>query len=334
LESRVESLREQAAMLLSNLLTNEDVRKHLRYLSWCEPMSAILASGNQNSVCQVTRCIVNITFDEHCRYMCVKQGIGQKLKTAAARVRSADVDELCKTANSNLEVGVSGDIQKDVDNALRSGGITKVNAPTSNLKEQKKNDFDGLDDLLGASASNKTYSQPARNTTASKPSSSALDDLDSLLDGPSTKPKPTAPSPRRVDPPSNKNTLDDLDSLLDGPSSKPKAPTPTQRVESKPQAAPQPAKTQAAKPATFDDLDDLLSTLPPKQPTKPVPKKTDMDDIDSLLADVKTAPKKTAAKPHYDDDIDSLLADLGNNKAKPKGKQPSNEIDDLLADLL
>jgi hypothetical protein len=31
LASNVDNLKEQAAMLLSNLLTNEDVRKHIRY---------------------------------------------------------------------------------------------------------------------------------------------------------------------------------------------------------------------------------------------------------------------------------------------------------------
>lgn len=129
LSSNIESLREQSAMLLSNLLTNDDVRKHIRYLSWCDPMANILATGilsiikfkqllllafskllisfflgNQNSVCQVARCIVNITFDEHCRYMCVKNGLAAKLKSAAQRVRSSDVDDLTKTACSNMEV--------------------------------------------------------------------------------------------------------------------------------------------------------------------------------------------------------------------------------------
>jgi len=138
LSSNVDQLKEQAAMLLSNLLTNDAVRKHIRYLSWCDPMTTILQTGNQNSVCQVTRCIVNITFDEHCRYMCVKAGIAAKLKNAAQRVRSSDVDELSKTACSNMEVGVSADIQKDVDEALRTGRVTKVSAPTSTQKEQKR----------------------------------------------------------------------------------------------------------------------------------------------------------------------------------------------------
>jgi hypothetical protein len=66
--------------------------------------------------------------------MCTKNGISGKLKNAASRVRSSDVDELCKTACSNLEVSVSGDIQREVDDAIRTGKITKVNAPTSNLK--------------------------------------------------------------------------------------------------------------------------------------------------------------------------------------------------------
>jgi len=138
LSSNAEQLREQSAMLLSNLLTNDEVRKHIRYLSWCDPMTSILQSGSQNSVCQVTRCIVNITFDEHCRYMCVKAGLAAKLKNAATRVRADDVSDLCKTACSNMEVGVSANVSREVEEKLRTGQITKVSAPTPNLKELKK----------------------------------------------------------------------------------------------------------------------------------------------------------------------------------------------------
>lgn len=337
LSSNVDQLKEQAAMLLSNLLTNDEVRRHIRYLSWCDPMTAILQTGNQNSVCQVTRCIVNITFDEHCRYMCVKSGLVAKIKNAAQRVRSADVDELSKTACSNLEVGVSGDVQREVDEALRTGKVTKVAAPTSNLKEQKKNDFEGLEELLGGSTG--TYKQPTQNKPVAKPSSSALDDLDSLLDGPS-KPKPTPVQSKPVSQPAKKPTsFDDLDDLLANATPTPKP----QQQQPKPQpkfddlddllsgmAPPKQQPKTQTRTAVFDDLDDLLD-LGQKPAQKP--KNNDMDDIDSLLADMQ-APSKSSHK-HNDDDIDSLLADLGSNKSKNTNKgKSSNEIDDLLADLM
>lgn len=63
--------------------------------------------------------------------MCTKNGMAAKLKNAAGRVRSSDVDELCKTACSNLDVGVSGDIQREVDDAVRTGKVTNVTAPSS-----------------------------------------------------------------------------------------------------------------------------------------------------------------------------------------------------------
>lgn len=97
---------------------------------------------------------------EHCRYMCTKNGMAAKLKNAAGRVRSSDVDELCKTACSNLEVGVSGDVSREVDDAIRSGKVTNVSAPVSRKQETKRNDFDGLDDLLGGAS--KPTTQPTR----------------------------------------------------------------------------------------------------------------------------------------------------------------------------
>jgi len=337
-------LKEQSAMLLSNLLTNDEVRKHIRYLSWCDPMTAILQSGNQSAVCQVTRCIVNITFDEHCRYMCVKAGLAAKLKNAASRVRGDDVNELTKTACSNMDVGVSANVSKEVDEKLRTGQITKITAPTSNLKEQKKNDFEGLDDLLGSSGS--TSYKPSQPKPTAKPTSSALDDLDSLLDGPSSKPKTTTAAitqnvQKPVSQPAKKpqTSFDDLDDLLSSTPSKPQAkPQPKNDIDdlfSGMTQNKQPAKTQQ-RTAVIDDLDDLLGDFgkpPQKQPQKQPQKHTDMDDIDSLLADMQPPSKGGGHHKAQDDDIDSLLADLGSKKNANKGKS-SNEIDDLLADLL
>jgi len=344
LSSHVDQLKEQAAMLLSNLLTNEDVRKHIRYLSWCDPMTQILQTGNQSAVCQVTRCIVNITFDEHCRYMCVKAGLAAKLKNAASRVRGDDVNELCKTACSNMEVGVSANVSKEVEEKIRTGQIQKISAPTSSLKEQKKNDFEGLDDLLG-NASHTSYNKQAASKSASKPSHQHMDDLDSLLDGPSSKPAnktTTVTAQNTKSQPAKKSNFDDLDDLLGSTPSKPaqhqSKPTPKHddlddllgSVSAPNKSAP---KTQTRTAVVMDDLDDLLGDLSNKPAQKPAQKqqpKNNMDDIDSLLADMQP-PSKSGHKKAQDDDIDSLLADLGKNS---KGKSSNNEIDDLLADLL
>jgi len=322
-------------------LTNEGVRKHVRYLSWCEPMAQILQNGSQNSVCQVTRCIVNISFDEHCRHMCVKSNMTNKLKSAAQRVRSSDVDDLCKTACANLDVGVSGDVQREVDDALRSGRVTTVAAPTSNIKEKKTDDFAGLDDLIGTASNSAHRTGP--KTNPSKPTSSALDDLDSLLDGPSSKPKSAVSPAKPVQPvhqpqskPKTAAAFDDLDDLLSSTPTKPQ-----------PQAKPQqkfddlddllsgmtPSKPKTQPKDDFDDLDSLMGkTAAPKSGNKPAAK-NDMDDIDSLLADMAPPSKGKPSAQHNNDDIDSLLADLGANKNKGRAKS-SNEIDDLLADLL
>jgi len=316
-------------------------------------MTSILQSGSQNSVCQVTRCIVNITFDEHCRYMCVKAGLAAKLKNAATRVRADDVSDLCKTACSNMEVGVSANVSREVEEKLRTGQITKVSAPTPNLKELKKNDdFAGLDDLLGGSSN--SYKPPQKSV--SKPSSAALDDLDSLLDGPSSKPKSSPfqqQQPKPYSPPVKQSepvkkpqaSFDDLDDLLSSPQPKPQPPKQQAKFDDlddllgMPANKPTAQKTQQ-RTAVMDDLDDLLGDLskPAQKPvqSKPTQKaKSDMDDIDSLLADMQP-PSKGGHHKGGDDDIDNLLADLGSSKAKSpsKGKSGANEIDDLLADLL
>jgi len=267
--------------------------------------------------------------------------VGQKLKSAASRVRGEDVNDLCKTACSNMEVGVSGDVQREVDDALRTGKVTRVNAPLSTQKEKKTDDFAGLDDLIGTS-SNPHRTNP--NKPVSKPTSHALDDLDSLLDGPS-KPKtqPVKTAPVQSQPP-KKAAFDDLDDLLSGstPVAKPQ-PKPQQKFDDlddllsgmAPTSNKPPPKTQT-KTDDFDDLDSLLNkpaAKPVSQP-KPAPK-SDMDDIDSLLADMQPPSKGKPGAPRTDDDIDSLLADLGANRPKQgaKGKS-SSEIDDLLADLI
>jgi len=292
-------------------------------------MSSMLQNGNAESVQQVVRCIINITFDNHCRYICSKSGITAKLKNASTRLRDKTVTDLTNTACSNLEVSVAKDIEKEVDDAMRTGRVTKVSAPTASMKDSKKDDFEGLDDLLGP-GKNKPAAKPAY--TKPKPTNNdAFDDLDSLLDsGPSNKPsntynKPASKPPTTsynkpaAKPVQNNNDFDDLDSLLDsGPSHKQPA--------SKPPTFNKPASKPAAKPAhnnDFDDLDSLLDSGPSKNyQTKSATTEIDLDDL------LDITPSKGGHK-HQDDDIDSLLADIGG------GKHNSNDddLDDLLSGI-
>jgi len=357
--------------LLSNLLTNPQIREHIRYLSWAEPMGSILQNGATGSVSQVVRCIVNISHDDHCRHICVKQGLGAKIKAAASRVRDDDISDLAKTACSNLDIGVAGNIVSEVDEALRTGRVTKVVAPTSTLKHTAKNDFEGLDDLLGAHKSNAKPTPTTQSKPVSKP---ALDDLDSLLNEtvtvsykPPVRNNNPAPVQPKVEP--KKNNFDELDDLLGNTNSKPVTqskqtsnfddlddllgpskpvakPTPKNaqfddlddllsEMGNKPVAKPQPTPTNTNSKASMTDLDDLLGNLTAKPTPKPTPKRDDMDDIDSLLAEMSPPSKATNTKRN-DDDIDSLLADLGSNKTatRQSHQRSTNEIDDLLADLL
>jgi len=244
-----------------------------------------------------------------------------------------------------MEVGVSANVSKDVEEKIRTGQIQKISAPTSALKEQKKNDFEGLDDLLGNS-SHTSYNKPTTSKPVSKPTYQQMDDLDSLLDGPSSRPATktttvTAQNTKVSQQPAKKSNFDDLDDLLGSTPSKPaqQQPKPTPKhddlddllgsVNTPNKPTP---KTQTKTAVVMDDLDDLLGDLSNKPAQKPAqkqaPKNNNMDDIDSLLADMQPPSKSKKAQ---DDDIDSLLADLGKNS---KGKSSNNEIDDLLADLL
>jgi len=308
-------------MLLSNLLTNSDIRAHIRYLSWHDPMTNILQTGPCETVLQVVRCIVNICFDDHCRHICVKQGFSGKLKNAASRVRNSDVEDLVKTACSNLEVLVSGDVQREVDDALRSGRVQRVNAPVASQREQATNDFEGLDDLLGGSSH-----KPVPSKQAVKPSAAALDDLDSLLEGVS-KPKPTPVVQKPVTttaqkpytPPPQQQAQkpkDDLDDLLAGVS----ATAPTQRTATAGRSA------TSSKPVNFDDLDDLLSGIGGSTNTasKSTQSKTQTrtaDDLDDLIGNL-SPPKRNNNNDL--DDIDSLLADLGGSSTKKTTLQHQN----------
>jgi hypothetical protein len=354
LNSPVLQLKTQAAMLLSNLLGNANIRAHIRYLGWMDPLFAIIQSAPAQSVQQAVRCIVNITFDNHCRYMLTRSGAEQKLKAANSRLGDSTISSLVETACKNFGVLVAADIQREVDEALRSGRVQNVAAPSSH-KAQTVDNFAGLDELLGGSA-------PAPKPAAKKPATSQatrqFDDLDDLL-GDAPAKKPSAPS-------HTQHKFDELDDLLSDVGSKPK-PAPVQH-----QQKPAPVQSKPPpKPSTdFNDLDDLLNDLPSSKPatnyrpqttannfgglddldallgdmsvstpaknTHKPPSSHGLDDIDSLLADMTPAPRSsnTGFRNQPDDDIDSLLADLDNNRGSSRyGGHADQSIDDLLAGL-
>jgi hypothetical protein len=337
LSSNVLQLQTQAAMLLSNLLGNEHIRSHIRYLSWMEPLMGLIASAPSNTVTQAVRCIVNVTFDNHCRYMLTSSGAEHKLRSASSRCGDSQVSSLVDTAIKNFAVTVSADIQREVNEALRSGKVTNVAAPSSQ-KAKVTNDFEGLDDILGfSSPAPKPSFKPASAAVpkpAPTPAKPGYDDLDDFL-GPSKggSSKPAAPKPGPAKPASN---FDDLDDLL-GPSQSKN----TYGGGSKPPPAPKPQSSYGG----LDDLDSLLGDMPaakpvsspppPKPKPQHQPQHQTMDDIDSLLADMAPAPAKQQPKSQAHDDIDDLLAGLdggGGHKGSHKSHN-DDSIDDLLAGL-
>lgn len=341
LSSPVLQLQTQAAMLLSNLLGNAAIRAHIRYLNWLDPLYSLIQSAPSASVQQAVRCIVNVTFDHHCRYQLTRSGAEQKLRSAASRTGDSTVASLVDTACKNFGVSVAADIQREVDEALRAGRITNVAAPSAQ-KARVVDDFAGLDELLGNSAPapkpQPSYAKPA---PIQRQQSNALDELDDLLDDiPSKKPTPVvaaAPKPSFAPPPPAAKKpqpaeFDDLDNLLGNMSTPAPAPKP---VAPKP-AAPKPAQNNFG---GLDDLDALLGDMAPAPP-KPTPKaapvhqNSGLDDIDSLLADMAPA---RASNNNFrgggDDDIDSLLADLDNDRSRGQSNYGDQSIDDLLAGL-
>jgi len=330
----VPKLQQQAAMLLSNLLTNKEIRESVRYLGWVDPVLNIVKNGDVASVQQILRVIINITFDAHCRYLLASADAEKHVANAGKRLGDAQVSQLSTTALKNLTVPAPPDVQQDVDNAKSGGRIKGVAAPKAQKRDAKSNDLEGLDDLIGDISGNKgAGSRPA---TASKPppsrggGSDGLDDLLGELNTPSAKPAPARASPAAA------------------PASKP---------------ASQPARAPISKPPpknNMGDLDDLLAEVSTPAPKPQPASASNLNDIDDLLADIdapkkptvttKAAPAKATAAPAKAapksggnkaaaNDIDDLLADIGPSNPPPRAapaskpppkKQDLDDIDDLL----
>jgi hypothetical protein len=338
LASDVPKLQQQAAMLLSNLLTNREIREHIRYLGWVDPVINILKNGDAALLQQILRVIINVTFDAHCRYLLASADAEKHVANASKRVPDPTVNQLSTTALKNLTVQAPPEVQNEVENAKRGGKIQGVGAPKAQRREAKKDDLEGLDDLIGniSAGGNRSAGNPP---AAHRP----------------------PPSQQRS---AGNDGLDDLLSELNTPSSKP-APAPAKAAYSAPahsapaQHKPPPAAAYKAKPSNdLDDLDNLLAEV-----STPAPKSqqnSGLSDIDDLLADIDTSSKKPAptkaaysapahsapAKapapskpaPKAADDIDDLLADIGSAPpakhnppaSKSKPKNDLDDIDDLL----
>jgi hypothetical protein len=330
LSSSVPKLQQQSAMLLSNLLTNGAIREEVRYLSWMDPLLGILQTGDAQIAQQALRCIVNVTFDAHCRFMLVRANAKTKIEAASNRLRDPTVSQLAETAVKNFSVSVPGDVQSEVERALASGVVKKVNAPTAQRSAAVDNAFAGLEDLLGGSAAASSHTSYRTPPPATKPGRDPLDDLNDLLENvPQVKthtppPPPTQPArgaaipkPPAVKPYSApKPAKDPLDDLLD--------------------MSPPPKVNKPASSSGLDDLDTLLGGFStpskPSHGTSKPPSSSGLDDIDALLSGIGGGgPSKptTRSKGYDNDDIDSLLADIGGSK--PHQRQGGGEsIDDLL----
>jgi len=365
LSSDVPKLQQQAAMLLSNLLTNKEIRESVRYLGWVDPVISMIKNGDAVSVQQILRVIINITFDAHCRYLLASADAEKHVANASKRLGDAQVSQLSTTALKNLTVPAPPDVQADVEKAKSSGKIQGVLAPKANRRDAKSNDLEGLDDLIGDISGNRGGAKPvgSGNRPAAQPSrsggSDGLDDLLGELNTPSSKPAPARSNPppaakpqlqparaAPISKPAPKNDMGDLDDLLADVSS--------------PAPKPQPAPA-----GNLSDIDDLLADIdaPKKNAPKPAPapakaaapapkasapppkSNARMDDIDDLLADIGTSappPKSNAKqapppKPKQDlDDIDDLLDGIGtsgNKGGNQRAAAGGDDIDDLLSNI-
>jgi len=349
-------LAQQAAMLLSNLLTNKDIRESVRYFGWVDPVLKLVRSGDPNTLQQVLHVIINSCFAEPCRYLLQKADAAKVINSVTQSANDNNIYNLSSTAIKNLSVPVSAVVQNEVNQKVASGGIERVNVPRAKHQEARndinENDVDSVLKNFGAGHSSKpaaSHQQPAHHQPAHhqpqayKPSKPANDDLDDLLKDDykpvaSKQPPPAAKSP----PP--KNNYDDLDNLLNDikPASKPAAP----------QSRPPPVQTKASQKNDLLDIDDLLSGIDtaPKKTAAPPPKPPAQqhhhhhDDIDDLLAGFDVPkPKPAAHKPpptHDLDDIDDILSGMGGSSRPPQAQHKgaggkthqtkADDIDDLL----
>jgi hypothetical protein len=294
----------------------------------------LVRSRDPATIQQVLRVIINIAFDEHCRYQLQKADAAAVIQAATSQASDNTVFSLSSTALKNLSVPVPAAVQADVNHKHSSGHVEHISAPKASQQGKSEIDLKGLENVLGAYGS----SGGAKKPTPAPHSHQAHSHTPQAHAHVQTH-KPPPPKP-----------VDDLDDLLDfQPTKKPEPVKSYTPPPPKPVAQPTPA---ASRGTGYDyDLDDLLHDVKPAakpvsapKSTPPPPKaapKNDLDDIDDLLAGIDTS-KKPPPKPAAHDDIDDLLADIEphhhhkpapvkSTPAKAPPKTDLDNIDDLLA---
>jgi len=329
LSASLPKLRQQSAMLLSNLLTNRKVREKIRYIGWVDPVLDIARGEDPGELQQILRVVINIAFDGHCRALLVKRGAERVLTDAQRRVKDPTVQSLSTTALKNLSVPVASDVQGEVDDALASGkATTRVAAPEARQKAAI-DDLAALDALVGDIAKGK------REHHVTSPGAANVDSSASR------------PAPQHSGKGAGRDLLDELITDLPAPS-RPVA-----------KASPAPAKASPASAGKkHDPLDDLLSDLPPprsnqagasvsvsvgtpkKETSAPAKRNDTLDEIDALLAGSSNKPAPKKANVSALDDLDALLApspSKGHSSGPPPPPPPpapsrgQDDIDDLLS---
>jgi len=310
-------------------LTNAAIREEVRYLSWLDPLIHLVQNGDAQVAQQALRCIVNVTFDGHCRYMLVRSGAEAKISSARNRLHDQTVSQLADTAIKNFAVTVPPDVQSEVDKALSTGAVRQVSAPTAQKRAPTTNAFEGLDDLLGpgsSSAPPRNNFPPASNKpTSHKPSvHDPLDDLDDLLENVPAQVKTYSSAPSK-----SQQSRDQLDDLLNGMSS---------------------SNTQVRKSSQQDaglqELDDLLGGISVSSSSRPSAAQSQKarDELDDLLSDFGSMQPKPSSRPSHAgglDDIDALLSGMDSQQTRSSnyggnkggGSQGFGDIDSLLADI-
>jgi len=372
LTNNSEKLQHTAAMLLSNLFTNDKARSKARSLNWMGPVMQLLNSSNLEIVTQIVRVIVNITFDESCRFQLVKNGAERSLNAADQKFRNPNLSNLITSALRNLSVPVSDSI-----GGGSSGGSSTYKPPqsTPTSKPQSNNLDDILNDISSSSTvkssttvtppRNSVTNTPPRNTVTNpppstntrtsvmsnntKPKSNDFDDILSDISSLNVKSSVTVnpPLPPRNSTPTNmKSSTNDLDDILNDISSL------NVNIKSSVSVNPPPPP-----PPSNDFNFSTTSTYVPPSNDRPITQrvsvayKNDFDDIDALISGMSDndfdKPKDNFGMPSKVEksnlsDIDDLLSEIETKATTPtttvsveKTKRVSNldDIDDILADL-
>jgi len=356
-----ERLSTTGCMLLSNLLTNENARAKIRGSDWLNPIIQLIKSNSVELVIQVVRIIINIAFDEICRYQLVQAQTETLLKAADSRLKNKNLSDLIASALKNLSVPVSEEISGSRGNTGNTG-----NTGTTQTRPQK-NDIDNiLEDMQ-----TQTYVPPKTQTqTQTRTEIRTETNPRGTINQTKTETKTFSPQVQQsrnvsVEVKNNtpKSTLDDLDDILKDITTQPLTSNKTTTnimEQTKLKDRPITQRISQKYKNDFDDIDQLLSGMNTEnlddvvmetnfeEPNEEIEKK-DPYDIDDILNDIdkpqNTPPPRNTTNL---DDIDDILKDLTSTpKSTPKTTLKTNNetlvrtststdldsIDELLKDL-